>query len=553
MSDLWPHQARTIDRIDAAIGAGYRRIAVAIPTGGGKTRVKQVLARLWLDMLKRVSLYTNRTMLREQLSNVFMDAGVYHGIRAAGEDDERDHPFQISSIQTEYQRVVKKQRWQLHKADLVLVDEAHLQKEEMAQEILRRHADLGAIIVGFSATPLDLGDVYDTLITGATNSELRACGALVPAIQYAPDEPDLKAFKKKRASYAEPDNETDDDGISVASVNQAMGPKPQLFGRIWENFETLNPRHLPTLCFAPDLSGSLWIAEQFVKKGLGWAHIDGDTVWINGKLYRSDRAARADVVAASKAGDVVGICTRFVLREGIDCPWLRHAIYATVFSSVQTLLQSGGRILRADNDPETIARFGPKDHCTVQDHGGNWWRYGSLNDDREWFLTQSQDQAAQMRSERIRRGLKEQPFRCPKCGRTWTRGRVCQQAFGGCGYELGIGQKLSRPVVTAEGSLREMTGEVFRPRRINQAPDAIKKWSNLILYRCRAGTKGSRTFRQAAAAYAADNNWAWPAWWWPLTPIDERDWWLKVEDVPRERLRPFTSSGQPVGSLEGGY
>jgi transcription termination factor Rho len=53
--NLWPHQERTIGLVDAAIGAGRRKIVVAIPTGGGKTLVMQTLARAIAHNPKRLT------------------------------------------------------------------------------------------------------------------------------------------------------------------------------------------------------------------------------------------------------------------------------------------------------------------------------------------------------------------------------------------------------------------------------------------------------------------------------------------------------------------
>ena len=49
-------------------------------------------------------------------------------------------------------------------ADLVLVDEAHQQKEKSAATLLNAHYEAGAAIVGLTATPLGLKGLYDTLI-----------------------------------------------------------------------------------------------------------------------------------------------------------------------------------------------------------------------------------------------------------------------------------------------------------------------------------------------------------------------------------------------------
>lgn len=529
--ELWPHQVKAIDGVDAAIGAGHRRIVVTIPTGGGKTVVAKRLALAFLNNSRPVVLYTNRTMLRDQISASMMDAGVYHGLRAAGEADEREHPFQISSIQTEYSRVVKKKTWDLHEADLVLVDEAHLQKGEMARVILGRHAEAGAVIVGLTATPLDLEGLYEHLVVAGTNAELRACGALIPAHHFAPDEPDLKAFKKAKADHKAAQAQ-DAGGLffTEKAAVKAMGPRPQLFGRLWQCFEQMNLTRRPTLVFGPDVDGSLWIAEQFTKNGVRAAHIDGDDVWLDGEFHRSDRTIRERVVAESRAGLLPVVCNRFVMREGIDMPWLSHGIFATTFGSVQTYIQAGGRLLRA---------FPGLDHVTIADHGGNWWRYGSLNEDRTWSLSLSPEDVVLMRTDRIREGKKDQPFRCPKCGRTWTKGRTCVEAHGGCGYTLPASKRMSRPVVTVDGELKEMTGQIFRKRSYAKSGLARRDWIRLILYRCRQGTRGERTYRQALAAFAAEHRFQWPDPTWPLMPNVEMDRYLPVHEVPRERLTYF--------------
>jgi superfamily II DNA or RNA helicase len=523
----WPHQDAALDKIDAAIGAGERKIVVTIPTGGGKTRAMLVLAKAFLDMGKRVVLYTNRRMLLDQTSDVLIDARMDHGIRAAGYDADPDQPFQVASIQTEHSRVVERKRRDLHPADLVLVDEAHVQKERMAVAILQRHVAAGAVVVGFTATPLDLGGFYTHLIVAATMKDLRACGAVVPAVIYGPDEPDFREFKKL-SSGKETLKVTENDARRAVMT-------PSIFGRVWQHFEEYNPRHLPSILFAAGVNESLWFAEQFTAKGVRAAHIDGEHVWLDGQLYPTGRDIRDRVLAMSKAGEVVVLCNRFVLREGIDAPWLRHAILPTIYGSLQTYLQSLGRVLRADNDPETIARFGPKEQATIQDHGGHWWRFGSPNEDREWFLDQTADMAYGIRADRIRNRKKDQPFLCPRCKRAWTRGRECRPAWGGCGYVLPQREKHSRPVVGSDGALKLMTGDILLPRRISRNPNGPDLWKKMY-YRSLT-EKGCRTFRAAATLFARENKFGWPNPNWPLMPTVERDWWLLVRDVPVSRLR----------------
>lgn len=520
----WPHQTRAVHAVIDATIQGVRRILVTSPTGGGKTFIMQILAKEWLGRGGRVVLYSNRKMMVEQLSASLTDAGLYHGIRAAGHEDEREHAFQVSSIQTENSRVNRKKTWELHKADLVLVDEAHIQTGETVQKILRKHHDQGAAIAGFTATPLGLGGLYDELVVAGTMSELRGCGALVPAVHYGADEPDMRAFKafKKEQEKALKLQEGED---PTAAEQKKLIMVPGVFGRVWEWYQKLNPERKPCVLFGPGVDESLWFAEQFRARGVEAAHIDGEDVWMDGNLYKSDSAAREELRRRHKDGDIRVVCNRYVLREGIDWPWVEHIILAFVAGSLQTYIQVAGRGLRA---------FPGKHHLVLQDHGGCWWRHGSVNQDREWSLELTDRIAYGLRAERIRKKKQAEPFRCPQCGRTWLVGTVCLTAHGGCGFVLANGRR-SRPVVSTDGQLKEMTGDIFKPRRIAKNPGLAKVWERMY-FRSRTA-KGARTFAAAEALFAMENQWQWPDPSWPFMPINEMDRYRFVCDVPRESLR----------------
>jgi superfamily II DNA or RNA helicase len=506
--DRWPHQVRGINETLGAIERGMRRICVCSPTGGGKTLLMQDLARHFLDKGQKAQLYTVRKMLLEQTSGVFMEAGLHHGVRAAGYKDEREYPFQISSIQTENSRVIRSRRWRPHEAGLVLVDEAHQQTGAVARKLLDMHWQAGAAIVGFTATPLDLKGMYEELIVAGTTSELRACGALVPCHHFGPDEPDLRKFKRLQTGKDLSEND-----------NRTAMMRPGIFGRVLASFEKLNTQHKPTILFASGVPESIFFAEQFLAKGISAAHIDGENVWVNGTLYESSRTAREDVLAASKEGHIIVLCNRFVLREGINAPWLAHGIFATVFGSLQSYLEAGGRLLRA---------YPGLAHVTLQDHGGNWWRHGSLNADREWHLEDTSTTVVARREDRLRTKKEREPFRCPECAKIIERLRC-----DACGWEAKVWGR-SRTVVGTNGELVEMHGDIFKPHRIDQRPVAVQDWERTFWRARHAGL----TFRQAIGLYAKEHDWQFPPRNLALMPIEESDWHRKVKDVPFERLFP---------------
>jgi DNA repair protein RadD len=514
---LWPHQQSGFDGTLAAIAEGVRRILVTSPTGGGKSRIMGLLAAHYAAMNKKVILYSNRKLLVAQTSGVFDGLDITHGVRSAGHFPDADQAVQVSSIQTEDARVNKLKTWTLHPADLVLVDEAHLIKADVATGLFQQHLDAGAVIVGFTATPLDLEARYDRLVIAGRPSELRACGALVPATHYGCDEPDLDALKKaKRRSIPGEGEDFSETQARAAMCN------PTLFARVGEWFTKLNPDHKPTLLFAPGVHESLWFAEKFLAKGITAAHLAANEVWLNGRWITGttpaeEQEARQKVLDASKAGDCTVICNRFLLREGVDAPWLAHGIFATIFGSLQSYLQSGGRLLRAAPG---------KTLCTIQDHGGNWWRHGSLNADRHWDISYTAGMAFGLRAERMRDKKEREPWRCQGCGKVRTT--ACD-----CGHTPG--PRKSRAVVTMEGDLKEMSGDVFKPRRVSDRPEGPQVWKRMY-YRSMT-EKGSRTFRAAMALFAQENYFAWPDKRWPYMPVREEDFFRLCRDVPRERLR----------------
>jgi superfamily II DNA or RNA helicase len=519
--DRWPHQIRGVRDVIAAIASGERRILLTSPTGMGKSIMMLDLIEHYLGLGWYSVLYSNRKMLHAQLCKTLAAHGLDYGVRAAGwSDDGRFEPVQISSLPTERSRVLRKGTWRIHgegKQCLAVVDEAHLNKGTTSQEIYRRHLEAGHVILGVTATPLDLAELYDVLIVAGTVSEGRECGALVPCYHYGPDEPNLKGIGRV-ALGDDPTEKEQRSAMGEAGTEKAI----RLFGRIVDWRERLNPDGRPCLLFGPGVAESLWIAEQFKSHGVKAAHIDGADVWIDGNWYRSDDYEARDAVRdGSKSGDIKVVCNRFVLREGIDWPWIEHVILACVCGSLQTYLQIVGRGLRAS--PSTGKRG-----VILQDHGGHWHRMGSVNVDREWSLELTSHVVAGVRQDAMRSKEKPEPARCPRCAKI-IYGYRCV-----CGWQTEQGSKRSRPVIQTDGTLRYLTGDIYRPRQMCSGPGAAKLWERM--YHRGRSKRWNATFKQAFAVFASENGWRWPDLSLPLMPVDPLDVYRKIADVPRDRL-----------------
>lgn len=501
MKDLWDHQRFALDEIEKARREKINRILLTSPTGGGKTRVMLEVAKWGYP----TSFYTDKRILLEQLGDVLHEAEIEFGVRAAGIEPDFEKRVQLSMIQTDAKRCFAGTEWDLHRATIAFVDEAHDVKAEQGQAIIDRHVERGETVIGMTATPLDLGGLYQRLIVAGTNSELRACGALVPAITYAPNEPEAPRLKAIDGIYSE------------KAIGRALS-KSIFYGNIIEHWRKLNPLGRATVGFAHSVEASLGHAQEFQRAGIAAAHIDGDDTWIAGTWYRSDRAARDELREASRSGRIKVVWCRYVLREGVDWPWIAHTILATIFGSLVGYLQAVGRSLRAYPGLTSVV---------VQDHGGNYWRHGSANIDRYWELGSTRRVEFARRKHRLRNRDDPSPIVCPKCFAVRTFGRECPE----CGH---VTRRIARLVVQSDGKLREVVGEIYAPKRYAaEKPLSLMRWERCYWQGYHSPTR--KTFSEMIGWFARQY-YAWPREHWPRMPKHETDLFRSVRDVDHSRL-----------------
>lgn len=511
---LRPHQAYGIAEVTRLMQEGQRRIMLTSPTGGGKTRMMLELTEQALDNAKRVVIYSHRKLLTTQISDVLDGAGVEHGVMAAGWQRALLRRVQVASIWSVNSQVYTRQNWDLHDAHLVMVDEAHANTHPTASKIMDDHLRAGATIIGVTATPVGCRDHYDTLVQAGVTSELRKYGALVPCATFGPDEPDLGGLR------------TNSDGeFSQEEIAKRFRGKV-IFGRVFENLLRINPHLKPTVLFAPGVPESRQFAEELTARGIPSASIDEST----------PEALRQEIIQANREGDIKVVCNRFVLREGVDMPWLSHCIFACTFGALHNYLQAGGRVLRA---------FPGLQQVTIQDHGGMWWRHGSLNEDRHWSLDDTATSVTKERKERFEKGEEKEPLCCPECGKI-----LDARSFGGrcpvCGHEF---KRSKRTVVQLDGTLVELRGNVHKKKK--ETTDAEKLW-NGIIYPMLNSTKRRWTLRDAAFAYhrKAKTMIGVPPWpqpglrGVPAAKVDDLDWNRPLDQVLRKGGKRVDAKGR---------
>lgn len=368
--ELKPHQLRCVQAYEDLRASGDRfRRCITSSTGTGKSLVMTSIAESEVSKGGRVVLYSIRRLLTEQFIKQLQRDGVPFGCRAAEFDEHVDDsaPVQICSMQTELARVLRKRKKQglegdiarrqfpLPRASLVILDECHMVKADTAVQVVGEHYELGADVIGFSATPFGCGHMFDPggLIFGADVSEGRESGLLVPCYFKTVPEMDTSQIEKVKTV----NGDWSENDIRKYCWTQAI------YGYVFESMVEFNPEMRPFFLFAPGVEESVGFESHFRQRGVRIAHIDAVDVVLDGKRYPSNRDVRRSILKEHEEGSIKGLTNRFVLKEAVDAPWCEFLSLAVPFGSLVSYLQICGRVLRAS--PKTGKTF-----CTCLDHGG---------------------------------------------------------------------------------------------------------------------------------------------------------------------------------------
>lgn len=512
---LWLPQRRGIEQTIELLKDGLD-VCCYSPTGGGKTEMAMQMF-LWGYHTHgwTGSFYVNRRLLVGQTADRFGRAGLRYGVRAADYEDQYDEtaPFQVCSADTERARCYNRDRWPKHPSNLVVVDEAHIQKTETMRQILADHRASGARVVLLTATPIGLADWADRLVVSGRLQEYRDCGALVPAVVRTIEQPDLdKVRRNKTGEYIL-------DGRKRAIYTQSI------VGNVIDRWKKYNPDARPTMLFAPGVAESVWFTEKFMEIGVRWAHIDATDAVVDGLRARLTRDLWDEIIERFKAGDIKGLSCRFKLREGLDVPCAYHAIFATPIGSLASYIQAVGRVMRYS--PET------PDHVLITDHGGNYLRHGSPNHDRPWQQWWSLPESAvsSMHQNSIRDGQTPEPICCPSCDGERVGGIKCPH----CGY---VHPKSVRHVIQEDGTMVVREGSLIRQKRTALRSDTEALWKRLVLNSYK--WKKNRSFKQLEAWFYHEHHY-YPPRDIPFMPRREADWSRKVWQVPMSELTGGTT------------
>ena len=359
---LRPYQRAAIDSIYAYFTVESGHPLVVIPTAGGKSLVmaafiQEVFSR-WPD--ERIIILTH---VRELISQNFSElirlwpeapAGIY----SAGLN-RRDVQAQIlfAGIQS-----VHRKAYAIQRADLVLVDEAHLIPRTASTTYRRFLGDLIRInpqlkIIGLTATPyrLDSGmlhtgpdALFDDIAFEVSVRELIDDGYLAPLIsKQTSTQLDVSGVGTRGGEFIAGQLEAavDQDPITQAAIDEVAA-----YGRDRRSW----------LLFCAGVGHAQHVCDAVRERGFSCATIFGHT----------PKAERDRIIAAFKRQEIRALASMGVLTTGFNAPAVDLIAMLRPTKSTGLYVQMAGR----------GTRLAPgKDNCLALDFAGNVARHGPID------------------------------------------------------------------------------------------------------------------------------------------------------------------------------
>jgi superfamily II DNA or RNA helicase len=324
-----------------------------LATAAGKTVIFAETIRRLAGL--RVLVLVHRRELIAQASRKLADAGVPHGVIAAGFASDPSAAVQIASVQTLARRLDA-----LPEFDLIVIDECHHARAASWRR-LSVHPD--AKLLGVTATPARLdgkglgvkhGGLFDTIVCGPPSAELIEDGYLSKVRCFSPARKiDTAGLRTRLGDY-------EVSGLAAASDNAAVT------GDAVEHYRK-HADHRPAIAFCVTVDHAKHVAETFRKAGYRSKCIHGEL----------PTAQRDRLISWFGSGYIEVLTSWEIISEGLDVPSVGAVILLRPTKSLTLHLQQIGRGMRPAPG---------KGALVVLDHAGNVIRHGLPEHDRVWTL-----------------------------------------------------------------------------------------------------------------------------------------------------------------------
>lgn len=413
---LRDYQRKLVEDVRDKILAGYRRILIQLPTGGGKTAIAGYIISQTVKKNNRAMMTAHRSEICSQISETMKKFNVLHGLIQAGEGMDLKHPMQVASILTLRNRINK-----IPIPAILVVDESQHSISKTWKEVIDFYSEQGTIILGLSATPKRLSGeslkpCFDVMVQGPTIKELIDMGALSQYKYYAPSVGiDTTTIKITCGDYSKTELEI--------AVN-----KKKITGDVIAHYKNLIPGKR-AIAFCVTVEHAKSVAEQFSANGIPAEFVEGSM----------SKESRKEVIERFKRGETLVLTNVEIAGEGVDIPAVEAVIMLRPTMSESLYLQQVGRALRIDpNNPDKVA--------VILDHCANVYTHGLPDAERDWSL---EGVSKRKKSEAGTIGIRT----CLNCYLCHSPAPVCPY----CGYVYNM---TARQLAVEAGELKEYDAKI---------------------------------------------------------------------------------------------
>lgn len=384
---LREYQRQSVEGLRAGFMAKHTRQILALPTGGGKSRVMESMIEGVLAKGKRIMFVCERRVLVKQFSAHLDRAGIDHGVLMADHWRNRPHcQVQIASAQT----LERMETMPL--VDLVFIDEVHACLRQSIINLMQQQPNLR--VIGATATPFHpaIGKYFTNVVSTVTMAELVQDSYLVPFRVFVAREIDTSGLPVVAGEWKKDELEQRGRQIVGDVVADYVRISHEVFGG-----------YRKTICFSCGVQHGAELAQRFNEAGINAVQISA----------KDEDDYRDQVLAdfARPDTDIKVVISVAVLSRGFDQTDVEHVILARPLKkSFSEHVQMAGRGARIHDG---------KQLCVIQDNSGNWLRFQDDWDElfHRGVATLGPGTDTKPRKEPAARD--KEAAKCPKCCALW--------------------------------------------------------------------------------------------------------------------------------------
>lgn len=289
---LYEDQEEFAGKLRAAVRDGHRSIlGVASPAFGKTVLASHITAEARRrDPSSSVWFLVHRKNLLRQTSKSFARSRIEHGLLTSGRI-RTNQPIQVGTIGTVYSRLQS-----LKPPKILFVDEAHLARGSMFEEVITWALQHGTLVIGLTGTPqrLDgkpLSSLFDTMVEARPTKWLIEQGRLSDYDLWSSPPP---AVRMRNGEYDKTDS---------ASVMSSR----QIFGDVVDQWRK-HANGMRTVAYCVDRAHARKTADYFLSCGISAVYVDGE----------STEAEIKDACEGLASGKYKILCNCELVIEGFD-------------------------------------------------------------------------------------------------------------------------------------------------------------------------------------------------------------------------------------------